>query len=66
MAELKNGKNGKNETRKLNCVLMACENPAVAKCNNCGLPICSRHGKKVDMFFICMNCSEMLQRRRLR
>lgn len=70
MKEVTGAKNGKDneveEDRKMNCVLMGCENEAVAKCNNCGLPICNRHGKKVDHFFVCVNCTEMLSRRRLR
>jgi hypothetical protein len=45
------------------CVLLGCESKAVGPCNNCGMPVCGVHGKKVDnRFFICVNCVEQFKK----
>lgn len=44
------------------CVFAGCKRKAIAKCNNCGIPICSLHGRKVNNFYICVNCLKYLKK----
>ena len=45
-----------------NCVIMNCNSKAVAACNNCRMPVCSDHGRKIDQFYLCINCFELTKK----
>ena len=47
-----------------NCVIVNCSSKAVASCNNCRIPICSEHGRKIDQFYLCINCFEFTKKLR--
>jgi len=55
--------NNKNRIKK--CVFIGCDNKAIAYCNNCNIPVCEKHGKRIGNFVICMNCAEYLKRQGL-
>jgi hypothetical protein len=51
---------------KKKCVLIGCNNVAVGNCNNCGIPVCEKHSKKIGQFYICINCYEYTKKLRPR
>ncbi|MEM7826494.1 MAG: hypothetical protein QW451_02595 [Candidatus Aenigmatarchaeota archaeon] len=52
------------EAKKKKCVLIDCDRTAVGVCNNCGLPICDKHSRKIGQFYICVNCYEYTKKLR--
>jgi len=52
---------------KLKCVLKGCDKKAVGLCNNCRMPVCSIHGKKINnRFYLCVNCINYMKKFGLR
>lgn len=52
------------EVKKKKCVLIDCDKVAVGVCNNCGLPVCDKHSRKIGQFYICVNCYEYTKKLR--
>jgi len=44
------------EIGKKRCVLLDCSNEAVGVCNNCRIPVCNKHSRRLGQFFLCINC----------
>ena|GEM_PF-2201877 len=44
------------------CVFSGCGRKAVGICNNCRIPICQIHSKRLNNFFICENCYKYLKK----
>ena len=44
------------------CVLMDCNRKAVGTCNNCGLPVCEVHSKRMGNVYLCINCFTYLKK----
>ncbi len=59
-------KESEKDTKNIKCVLLGCDEKAVGFCNNCRMPICKYHGKKVESFYLCFNCIDFLRKSRLR
>jgi len=54
------------EIKNKGCVLMDCDRKAVAFCNNCRIPVCDIHGKRMNNVYICINCFGYLKKAKLR
>lgn len=52
------------EIREKRCVLLDCGNVAVGFCNNCRMPVCSKHSRKIGQFLLCVNCYEYTKKLR--
>jgi hypothetical protein len=51
------------KTLKFNCVLMDCTKKAIAMCNNCRIPVCNLHSKRIaNQIYLCINCFEFSKR----
>jgi hypothetical protein len=45
--------------RDMKCVMRDCDNKSVGICNNCRIPVCTIHSRKVNnKFYLCINCYE--------
>jgi hypothetical protein len=53
------------EIRNKDCVLTGCNRKAVAFCNNCRIPICDMHSKRVNQAYVCVNCLGFLKKLKL-
>ena len=51
------------EARVKYCVLMDCNRKAIGVCNNCGLPTCEVHSKRMGKnVYLCINCFTYLKK----
>ena len=51
----------------IKCVLIGCNNKAIGFCNNCRIPVCSIHGKKINKrSLLCVNCLNYIKKFGLR
>ena len=54
------------EVKNKNCVLMDCNRKAVDFCNNCRIPVCDIHSKRIDSVYLCINCLSYIKKSKLR
>jgi hypothetical protein len=56
-----------DEIKNKSCVLVNCNRKAVSFCNNCRIPVCDIHSKKIDRdIYVCTNCFEFIRKMKLR